>query len=85
MTTNYIGEPLDRVDGRLKVTGKAIYSGDRHPDNLAYGCLLTSTVANGSILAMDTSKVDGLVFKSVHRGCGASDFQTLVQVAEHSG
>ena len=58
MTTNYIGEPLDRVDGRLKVTGKAIYSGDRHPDNLAYGYLLTSTVANGSILAMDTSAAE---------------------------
>jgi xanthine dehydrogenase YagR molybdenum-binding subunit len=58
MTTNYIGEPQDRVDGRLKVSGKAVYSGDRRPDNLAYGYLLTSTIASGSIQAMDTSAAE---------------------------
>jgi xanthine dehydrogenase YagR molybdenum-binding subunit len=58
MNTEYIGKPTNRVDGRLKVTGKAVYAGDRHPNNLAYGHLLTSTVANGSIVAMDTRSAE---------------------------
>jgi xanthine dehydrogenase YagR molybdenum-binding subunit len=55
MSTNIIGKPQDRVDGRLKVTGRAMYPGDRHIENLAYGYLLTSSVAKGSIEAMDTA------------------------------
>jgi len=55
MTTKNIGKPQDRVDGKLKVTGRAMYPGDRRMENLAYGYLLTSTVAKGSIRAMDTS------------------------------
>jgi xanthine dehydrogenase YagR molybdenum-binding subunit len=54
MTKNVLGKPQDRVDGKLKVTGRAIYSGDRLAENLAYGYLLTSTVAKGTIQAMDT-------------------------------
>ncbi|MBV8227959.1 MAG: hypothetical protein JO232_22525 [Verrucomicrobia bacterium] len=38
------------------MTGKATYSGDRHPDRLLYGYLLTSTVANGSIRTMDIAE-----------------------------
>ena len=55
MSTNIIGKPQDRVDGKLKVTGRAMYPGDRQIENLAYGYLLTSAVAKGSIQAMDTS------------------------------
>src|SRR5580693_2126341 len=55
MSTSIIGKPQDRVDGKLKVTGRAIYPGDRQADNLAYGYLLTSAVAKGSIQTMDTS------------------------------
>ncbi len=55
MSTNIIGKPQDRVDGKLKVTGGAMYPGDRQFENLAYGYLLTSAVAKGSIQAMDTS------------------------------
>jgi len=55
MSTSIIGKPQDRVDGKLKVTGGAMYPGDRQIENLAYGYLLTSAVAKGSIQAMDTS------------------------------
>src|SRR5271165_2774409 len=55
MSTNIIGKPQDRVDGKLKVTGRAMYPGDRQMENLAYGYLLTSAVAKGSIQSMDTS------------------------------
>jgi xanthine dehydrogenase YagR molybdenum-binding subunit len=58
MSTSIIGKPQDRVDGKLKVTGRAIYSGDRQADDLAYGYLLTSAVAKGSIQAMDTGAAE---------------------------
>jgi len=37
----------------LKVTGRALYAGDRQIEDLAYGYLLTSAVSKGSIQAMD--------------------------------
>ncbi|MEV1175935.1 xanthine dehydrogenase family protein molybdopterin-binding subunit [Nonomuraea sp. NPDC049784] len=46
---------VDREDGPVKVTGAAVYAADNHPDGLAHGYLLTSTIARGSILAMDTA------------------------------
>ncbi len=55
-----IGEPLDRVDGRLKVTGGARYTADMPVENLAYGVLITSTVASGRIREMDTSAAERL-------------------------
>jgi xanthine dehydrogenase YagR molybdenum-binding subunit len=58
MSTSIIGKPQDRLDGKLKVTGRAVYSGDRRPENLAYGYLLTSSVAKGSIQSMDTSAAE---------------------------
>ena len=55
MKTDIIGQSQDRVDGKLKVTGRAMYPGDRQEENLAHGYLLTSKVAKGSIQAMNTS------------------------------
>lgn len=44
----------DRVDGKAKVTGKADYSAERSLPGLVYGVLTDSTVAAGTITAMDT-------------------------------
>ena len=46
-----IGKPLDRVDGRLKVTGKARYAAEHHLPGLAHGVLVGSTIARGRITA----------------------------------
>ncbi|HWT06331.1 MAG TPA: xanthine dehydrogenase family protein molybdopterin-binding subunit, partial [Xanthomonadales bacterium] len=48
-----VGAPVDRVDGRLKVTGAAKYSAEVAVPNLAYGALVLSTVANGRIAQID--------------------------------
>ncbi len=56
--TGSIGKPMDRVDGRLKVTGGARYSADMPVTNVAYGFLITSTIGNGRIRAMDTSEAE---------------------------
>ncbi|HTD35284.1 MAG TPA: xanthine dehydrogenase family protein molybdopterin-binding subunit [Candidatus Elarobacter sp.] len=52
-----IGAPVDRVDGRMKVTGAAKYSAEVAVPNLAYGVIVTSTVANGRIASIDDAAV----------------------------
>jgi xanthine dehydrogenase YagR molybdenum-binding subunit len=44
-----------RVDGPLKVTGRAKYGADNNPDGMVYGYVVLSTVANGELLHMDTT------------------------------
>lgn len=50
-----VGHAVDRIDGPLKTSGKAIYAYEHHdaaPD-AAVGYVLGSAIAKGSILAMD--------------------------------
>src|SRR4051812_16507384 len=49
---------LNRVDGRLKVTGAAKYSAEYQIPNLAYGILVTSTIAKGRIKSIDTKAAE---------------------------
>lgn len=49
-----IGKPIDRVDGRLKVTGTATYSAEWPLENIAYGVLIQSTIPTGTIKAIDS-------------------------------
>ena len=56
MSKDVLGKPHDRLEGRLKVTGALRYSGDRRIENMAYGYLVTSTIARGEIRSMDVSE-----------------------------
>ena len=47
------GPPVPRIDGRLKVTGEALYAADFPLNNLAYGVLVTSDIARGEVLSID--------------------------------
>lgn len=50
-----IGKPIERVDGKLKVTGKAAYAyevRERHP--AAYGFIVEATIATGVVSDIDT-------------------------------
>jgi xanthine dehydrogenase YagR molybdenum-binding subunit len=44
-----VGEPLDRVDGRLKVTGAAPFSAERSLPRLCHAKILFSTIPSGAI------------------------------------
>jgi xanthine dehydrogenase YagR molybdenum-binding subunit len=55
MTAN-IGAPVDRVDGRLKVTGAATYSAEWPMPGVAHGFMVLSTIAKGRIRAIDVSR-----------------------------
>ncbi|MFA6085038.1 xanthine dehydrogenase family protein molybdopterin-binding subunit [Mucilaginibacter sp.] len=54
MKKDTIGDSLSRVDGRLKVTGGATYSGEYHVNNLTYGVLVPATITSGTVTAIDT-------------------------------
>ncbi|MDR8727923.1 xanthine dehydrogenase family protein molybdopterin-binding subunit [Burkholderia pseudomultivorans] len=50
------GQPLDRVDGVLKVTGGARYAAEFPGARLAHAVLVTSTIACGRIASIDASR-----------------------------
>ncbi|KWV91063.1 xanthine dehydrogenase family protein molybdopterin-binding subunit [Erythrobacter sp. YT30] len=56
--TRVIGKPVSRIDGVLKTTGGAHYSGDRKSSDgaLLHGVLVKSTVAAGYIAGFDTAE-----------------------------
>src|ERR1700732_4225332 len=58
MSKDVLGKPHDRLEGRLKVTGALRYSGDRPIKDVAYGCLVTSTIGRGAIRSMDVSETE---------------------------
>ncbi|MGC1778711.1 MAG: xanthine dehydrogenase family protein molybdopterin-binding subunit [Xanthobacteraceae bacterium] len=53
---SFIGTATSRVDGRAKVTGAAKYAGEFNEPGLAYGAVVTSTIASGRIARIDTSE-----------------------------
>ena len=44
-----------RLDGPLKVTGRAKYGADHNLPGMAHGCIVVSTIAHGEIRAMDVT------------------------------
>src|SRR5438094_10509170 len=55
MSAATIGQPLTRVDGKLKVTGTATYAAEFARPKLAYGALIQSAIANGRVEKIDIS------------------------------
>ena len=51
----YIGTSTSRADGRAKVTGAAKYAAEFNTPGLAYASVVSSTIAKGRILRIDTS------------------------------
>ncbi|HWB94068.1 MAG TPA: molybdopterin cofactor-binding domain-containing protein [Puia sp.] len=51
-----LGKPIDRIEGRAKVTGSARYAADYHFREMTYGSVITSPVAKGRIVSIDTSR-----------------------------
>lgn len=54
----HLGDGTDRVDGRLKVTGRAPYAYEHNVPRAACGVLVMSTIPSGRISAMDTSAAE---------------------------
>ena len=55
-----VGKPLDRVDGRLKVTGGARYAYEfGQGPKTAYGVLVEASIGKGRIKSIDTGSAEG--------------------------
>lgn len=52
------GQPMPRVDGRSKVTGRARYAAEQVHANLAHARLVTSRIARGQVSSIDTSAAE---------------------------
>ena len=54
----YIGESVSRVDGRLKVTGKADYTADYNFKDQVWAFAIKSTIAKGKVTAYNTGAAE---------------------------
>jgi xanthine dehydrogenase YagR molybdenum-binding subunit len=67
--TGHIGRATPRVDGRAKVTGEARYAAEFTAPDLLHGVVVSSTVARGRIVSIDTAaarSVPGVVEVMTH-------------------
>ncbi|SDI83135.1 xanthine dehydrogenase family protein molybdopterin-binding subunit [Paraburkholderia phenazinium] len=55
-----VGQPMDRTDGLLKVTGEARYAAEFGEARIAHAVLVTSTISSGSIASIDTSRAQAM-------------------------
>jgi xanthine dehydrogenase YagR molybdenum-binding subunit len=53
-----VGQPISRVDGRLKVTGGARYTADIVPEAIVSAAIVYSTIANGRTISIDTAAAE---------------------------
>jgi xanthine dehydrogenase YagR molybdenum-binding subunit len=51
-----VGQPLSRTDGKLKVTGAAVYAADAQADNTTHGVFVHAPIPSGRIRSIDTSR-----------------------------
>jgi xanthine dehydrogenase YagR molybdenum-binding subunit len=94
-----MGEPVPRLDARLKVTGAARYPADTPVANPAYAVLVTSTIAKGRIERLDlddarsvtgvldilTSENTGELKPAEFGQVSATSIQTLGPNIDHAG
>ena len=59
-TDTAVGRPLSRVDGRLKVTGRATYAAEHHLPDLLHAVLVTSTVSRATITRLATHRAEAV-------------------------
>jgi xanthine dehydrogenase YagR molybdenum-binding subunit len=58
VTTSVIGQKTPRIDGPLKVSGKAQYASDFHFPGMLYAVPVEATIANGRVVKLDTAAAE---------------------------
>ena len=54
----FVGKPVSRVDGQLKVKGEAAFTAEFRVENVAYAALVYSLIAKGKITKIDASEAE---------------------------
>jgi xanthine dehydrogenase YagR molybdenum-binding subunit len=80
-TTSPIGKQTPRIDGPLKVSGKAMYTSDFPFPGLLYAVPVEATIANGKLQKVDTSDAEKMpgVRAILHRGNIGKIFRSVLQ------
>ena len=52
-----LSQPLERPEGKLKVTGTASYADDVHPPETAYGWFVRAPIAKGWVTGLNTAEL----------------------------
>ena len=60
MVQGVLGEPLDRPEGELKVSGRAPYAIEQLPSGCHHGVLVRSTISKGRLTGLDKAAVEAL-------------------------
>src|SRR6201990_3704267 len=69
-----VGRPVDRVAGRLKVSGGARYAYEMQQANVLYGFVVEASIGKGTIRSIDTraaEKAPGVVLVLTHHNAPA--------------
>ena len=64
-----IGQAVDRIDGRAKVTGRAAYAADTRAERMAFGSIVTATIARGRVTGIDANaarRMPGVLLVMTH-------------------
>lgn len=67
--TKYVGQPMNRVDGQLKVMGEAKFSAEYKVENICYAALAYSSIAKGKIKKInleEAQKSEGVITIITH-------------------
>jgi xanthine dehydrogenase YagR molybdenum-binding subunit len=59
-TTSPVGRATPRVDGPLKVSGRAQYASDFHFPGMLYAVPVGATIANGRVIKLDTAAAQSM-------------------------
>ena len=86
MSSSVIGQPVTRIDGRLKVTGGAAYAVEHSLQHMAHGVGVTSPIGNGRIVHIDSTEAEKMpgVLAVLHHGNMAPLYRPAGELAEHS-
>ena len=72
-----IGRPLDRVDGPLKVTGRATYAYEYAAQGeAAYGFIVSAAIGKGRVVGVDVrdaERAPGVLLVLTQRQCAAAE------------
>src|SRR5690348_16814697 len=85
-----IGQPIDRVDGPLKVTGRATYAGEQREEDVdapLYGYIVGATIGCGRIVSIDTSRAEsspGVRLVMTHRNAAPQGVPDPAIMSEYS-
>lgn len=79
-TTSPIGRRTPRVDGPLKVSGKAQYASDFHFPGQLYAVPVEATIASGRVVKLDTAAAEAMpgVRAIFHRGNIGNIFRSVL-------